>query len=146
MTVRHPVDVRCQDGAMGVTVALLVVVLAATVATAGAAVVDLAVGATRARTAADAAALAAAGTSPLVAPDGRANTRAVAAEAAAANGARLTAIGLAGQPLRYAVTVEVVPTTSWVRRAVGTLQARAAAGVRPRRDVSTPAAAGGAGG
>lgn len=106
--------------------ALATVVAAATVTAAA----DYAAATARARAAADASALAAAGTSPLVATtDGEPVT--TARRVAHANAAVLTRWDDAGWPLRFTVTVEVAPTTRWVRRLVGRVSASATGAVRP---------------
>lgn len=130
----HPEPSRGRDrGFVGVTVVLAVAIAVALAAVAGVAVVDLAVTAQRARAAADAAVLAAAGTSPLVAPGRQADPAAVAGTVAKANGARLVRVELRGAPLHYAAEVEMEAATGWVQEVIGPLSARAAAGVRPRR-------------
>ena len=119
-------------GSIGM-VTVAAVALFAVVAGAGmVAVTDLAVTASRARAAADGAALAGAGTSPLVAPGATDGPDAVAREVARANGADFLRGDAAAWPLRYGVTVQVAPRTAWVRRVVGPLEAQAFAGVRPR--------------
>lgn len=124
-----------QTGAIGLTTALVAVLLLTAAAAALTAVADLAVTSARARAAADAAALAAAAMSPLVtgdADDGRVAAADAARRAARANGARLLATDLTGWPLRVGVEVALQPTTPWVRRLGTPLRAGATAGVRPR--------------
>ncbi len=92
-------------------------------------VVDVSLAAARARTAADAAALAAMSSSPLAGGD---DAPAVAARAAAAaNGARIAATDDRGWPLRYAVHAAVAPRTRVARSVVAVVQTRATAAVRP---------------
>ena len=123
------------DGAAGMVV-LFAVVLFVVGAVAGiAAAGDLSVSAARARSAADAAALAGIAMSPLVAtggPDAFADPGATAREVADANRARVVDEDTAGWPLRYRVAVEVEPATGWVRRLVGPIRAEAVGAVRPR--------------
>jgi len=101
------------------------------------AVTDLGIAAARARTAADAAALAGAGASPLVGGDG--DTCDHARRGAEANDGRLlrcrpAATVAAGASVGSGIEVEVavVPRNPLVRRLVGDVRARAAAGLRPR--------------
>jgi Flp pilus assembly protein TadG len=120
----------------------LVTVLAVTlfVVAAGAglvAVTDLSATASRARAAADGAALAGAAVSPLASIDTSQQPDEAATAVTAANGAVFVRSDMRGWPLRYGVTVEVVPTTAWVRHVVGPLRAQAAGAVRP--GVPTPA-------
>lgn len=120
-------------GTAGVTL-VLGVVLAVTVGLAGVtAVGDLAVTSARARTAADAAALAAVMASPLAGGAPGSDPRAEAERLAGANHADLLAVQPRGWPLRYGVTVAVQPSTAWVRRVVGPLRAGAVAALRPQR-------------
>lgn len=122
-----------EDGAAGLTV-ILGAVLVVTVGLAGVTTVaDLALTSARARTAADAAALAAVGTSPLAAGAASDDPRAAARRLAAANHAQVVDLQAHGWPLRYGVTVAVQPSTPWVRGLVGPLQAGAVAALRPRR-------------
>lgn len=100
------------------------------------AVTDLGIAAARARTAADAAALAGAGASPLIGGDG--DTCDDARRGAEANDGRLlrcrsAATVAAGASAGSAVEVEVAvePRNALVRRLVGDVRARAAAGLRP---------------
>lgn len=136
-SVSHPTAVGRDDGAAGM-VTLFAVVLMLIGAVAGiAAAGDLSVTAARARSAADAAALAGIAMSPLVAAGDLAAfddvmAGAAAREVAHANRARLVADDTGGWPLRYRVTVEVEPATGWVRRLVGPARAEAIAAVRPR--------------
>lgn len=88
-------------------------------------VVDLGVASARARTAADAAALAAMSTSPLVGGDGQPDGPASAL--ARANGAEIVSTDRSQWPLQIAVEVRVAPTVALVRRVVGPVRARAAA-------------------
>ena len=97
---------------------------------------DLAWTAARARSAADAAALAGMATSPLVTPLPETSPQEAARTVATANGAAVVRSDLRGWPLRYRVTVRVEPALGWVRRALGQVTARAAAGVRPRTPTS----------
>lgn len=138
------------DGSIATLTVLSVVAVLAAVGPALVAVTDLGAAASRARAAADAAALAGAGTSFLVAGGGAALAGGwpVGADAdagedaatpdraaravAAANGADFVRSDVRGWPLRYGVTVEVIPRTAWVRRIVGPLRAEAVAAVRPR--------------
>lgn len=119
-----------ERGAVALTAVLSALLLTAGAAAALSAVGDLASAVARARTAADAAALAGAGASPLVTPGGG-DPRRAAAEVAAANGGRLIGVDDDAWPLGYAVTVEVQPATRWIRRIVGPVRAGAVAGVRP---------------
>ncbi|MPZ73983.1 MAG: hypothetical protein GEU74_12270 [Nitriliruptorales bacterium] len=110
--------------------ALLVVSVAGVVA-----VADLAVTSAQARAAADASALAAVATSPLLAaPGGGGEAAAVAAarSTASRNGATLAATDLQRWPLRIHLEVTVTPRTPWLRRIVGPMTAGATAAVRPR--------------
>lgn len=143
-TVRHTrgVAARCDAGAAGLVTLSAVALMTALVAVTLGGVVDVASTAARARTAADAAALAAAATSPLVAGIGASQRPADAAgEAAAANGARLLGTDLRDWPLRVEVRVSLLPRTPWARRIVGPSEARAVAGVRPTGTVSAADAA-----
>lgn len=129
-------------GAAGLTV-VLGTMLVLTVAVAGVtAVADLALTSARARTAADAAALAAVGVSPLArgatgagasGAGAGVDPHAQARRLAAANDAEVVDIEPLGWPLRYGVTVAVDPSTEWVRRLVGPVRAGAVAALRPRR-------------
>ena len=127
---------RCSDddGAIAIVTILALVLFTTGVLAGLAAAGDLSLAAARARTAADAAALAGIGASPLV---GVASARAPAEAArtvARANGARLVREDTGRWPLRYGVTVEVEPATGWVRRIVGPVRAEAVGAARPRRD------------
>ena len=123
-----------EHGTAAVSTVMLLVLLLTVGAAAVIGVTDLAAATARARTAADAAALAAAGTSPLVAGahEPRDTPADAARRVAQANDARLLAIRLAQWPLRVTVEVQVEPATAWVRRAAGRITATAAAAVRPR--------------
>lgn len=110
------------------SVLVLVVGLAAVTA-----VADLAVTSARARVAADAAALAAVGASPLAGGAAHRDPRAQAQRLAAANHAELVDVQAGGWPLRYGVTVAVEPRTPWVAQLVGSVRAGAVAALRPRR-------------
>ena len=112
------------------TVALLTAAGAGLVA-----VGDLAWTAARARSAADAAALAGMATSPLVTPLSSSSPQEAARAVATANAAAVVRDDLRHWPLRYRVTVRVEPALGWVRRLVGEVTARAAAGVRPRTPI-----------
>jgi hypothetical protein len=98
---------------------------------------DVAVAAARARTAADAAALAAIAASPLVGGDN--DPAAAAAEVATANGARVASLSTGGGtpvrdggwPRRVEVSVIVEPVSVLVRGIVPRLESRAAAEARP---------------
>lgn len=99
-------------------------------------VTELGVAAARARTAADAAALAGAGAAPLLGGEG--DTCDQARRVAEANGARVvrcreaaTGAAWAAQGTGVEVEVAVVPTVPLVRAVVGDVRARAAAGLRP---------------
>jgi hypothetical protein len=123
-------------GSAGLTL-ILGAVLMVTVALAGVtAVADLALTSARARSAADAAALAAVATSPLAGGGAGADPRAEAQRLAAANRADIVELAPHGWPLRYGVTVAVEPSTTWVRRLVGPVRAGAVAALRPRRTPS----------
>jgi hypothetical protein len=100
--------------------------------TAVAAVGDVTLTAARARAAADAAALAAVGTSPLVS-GGRSSPRVAAEQTAHANDAEVVAVDAQGWPLRYGVTVTVQPALAWVAAITSGQQARSVAAVRPIR-------------
>lgn len=103
-------------------------------------VADIGVTAARARTAADAAALAAVGTAPLLGGDGSACT--AAREVAEANGAEVVRCELGeassgGQPNPgVRVEVETRPTSPIARTLVAAIPARAAAALRPRDALS----------
>lgn len=129
-------------------VALLVVMAAFVLGAAGlvvlGAVNDLAVTAARARTAADAAALAAVGATPLLGGDG--DACAAASAAADANHARLVRCQSAdgsgtGAVARSGVLVEiaVTPDQQLVRAVAGEIHARAAADLRPSSAPPLPA-------
>ena len=124
--------VRGQEGAAGLTTVLAVWIALAVTGVVLASAGDLAFTAARARAAADAAALAAMATSPLVGPSPLEDARATAQRVAAANGATITRGDDTGWPLRYRVTVTVQPRTALVSRTVGPVAATAMAGVRPR--------------
>lgn len=122
------------------TVALLLVIAQFVLSAAGlvvlAVVTDVAITTAKARTAADAAALAAVGATPLLGGDG--DTCAAASDAAAANGARVVrchemavpaAPTQAGSGIRVDVTLS--PAGAFVRRLTGEVRASAAAGLRP---------------
>ena len=125
-----------QDGAMGIVVVLAVAVLFPMVGALLAGAGDVLVAAARARSAADAAALAGMAASPLVTSPadsaGGASPEAAARRIAASNGAGLTSSDVRGWPLRYRAGVEVAPRLAWVRRIVGSVGATATAAVRPR--------------
>ena len=120
-----------QDGAAAVTTLLAMAVVLSGVLGVLAAAGDLTTTTARARATADAAALAAAGTSPLVAPAADETPLAAARAVASANGGTLVETDDDQWPLRYGVTVEVAPSTGWVRRIIGPIRARATGGVRP---------------
>lgn len=123
----------CRDHGAAGLVTLFAAVLILVVATAGiTAAGDLSVTAARARAAADAAALAGMATSPLVGFGDVQAADDAAGRVAEANRGRLIGTRTSAWPLRYGVTVEMDPLTSWVRRFVGPVRAKAAAGVRPR--------------
>ena len=140
----HRVPVQHHDDGAAGMVTLFAVLLFLGAAIAGiAAAGDLGVTAARARSAADAAALAGIATSPLVsAGDPGAFTDppagAAARQVAAANQARLVGDDTGGWPLRYRVTVEVEPATGWVRGLVGPVRAEAVGAVRPRLPPAPP--------
>lgn len=124
---------RDDSGAAGLTM-ILGAVLLVTAGLAGAtAVADLALTSARARTAADAAALAALGVSPLAAGSPHLDPRSQARSLATANHATVVRFDDDGWPLRYGVTVAVEPATAWVKRLVGPVRAGAVAALRPRR-------------
>lgn len=123
-----------EGGAIAIVTVLALVLFTTGVLAGLAAAGDVSLAAARARTAADAAALAGAGASPLTAPTPADDPREQAARVARANGARLVAQDLDHWPLRYGVTVEVDPATAWVGRIVRPVRARATGGVRPRQD------------
>ena len=124
-----------ERGAAGLTVVLGAVVVLVVGLAGVTAIADLALTSARARVAADAAALAAVGASPLAGAGAGApaDPQAQARQLAAANDAELVATDDFGWPLRYGVTVAVQPSTAWVRRLVGPVRAGAAAALRPRR-------------
>jgi len=105
-------------------------------------VTDVGVAAARARTAADAAALAAVGTAPLLGGNG--DACAAARRTAEANGAEVLRCMLGeattgGSPQPAAqVEVEVPPAGSLARAVVPAVPARAAAALRPRDAVDRP--------
>jgi hypothetical protein len=124
-----------ERGAIGLLVLLAMLVFSAAALVVLVAVTDVAVTVARARTAADAAALAAVAAAPLLGGDG--DTCRAAAEAAAANGARLLACrplavpgapDLAGSGVR--VEVALVPGGRWGRLLDNDVRAAAAAGLR----------------
>jgi hypothetical protein len=121
-----------ERGSVAVTTVVQLVLLLTVGAAALIGVADLAVASGRARIAADAAALSAAGTSPLVAVTRPERPEDAARRTAVANHARLRSTNLTGWPLRVSVEVEVQPATAWVRHAAGPVTATATAGVRPR--------------
>jgi hypothetical protein len=125
---------RDQEGAVGLTTVLATTVALTVTGVLLAGAGDLAFTAARARAAADAAALAAMGTSPLVGASRQqpAAAPAAARQVAAANGASVKGLDDTGWPLRYRVTVAVQPRTGLVARLVGPVDAIAVAGVRPR--------------
>ena len=128
---------HAERGSAAVSTVLLLALMLTVGAAAVIGVTDLAAATAHARTAADAAALAAAGTSPLVpgpkGPRGRPEMPADAARRVAeANDARLLTTQLDQWPLRVTVEVQVQPVTAWVRRAAGPITATATAAVRPR--------------
>lgn len=131
-----------EGGSIATLTVLSVIAVLAAVGPALVAVTDFAATAARARAVADAAALAGAGTSFLVsggplaggppAGDAAAAPDGAARQVTAANGAVFVRSDLRSWPLRYGVTVEVVPRTGWVRAIAGPLRAGAVAAVRPR--------------
>ena len=132
MSLVRTIRCRGDDGAIAVVTMLALVLFTTGVLAGLAAAADLSLAAARARTAADAAALAGMAASPLVAV-GTGDTPGEAARIVArANGARLVAEDTDRWPLRYRVTVEVAPATAWVGRIVGPVRAQAVGAVRPR--------------
>ena len=124
---------HAEDGAIAIVTIFSLTLFTTGVLAGLAAAADLSLAAARARTAADAAALAGMGASPLVAVGTERTAEEAAREVARANNARLVEEDTDRWPLRYAVTVEVEPATAWVRRLVGPVQAKAVGAVRPRR-------------
>ena len=121
---RHP-----EHGAVGLFVLFAGLMLSGLLCTLILAVTDVSIAAARARTAADAAALAAAAASPLVGGDDQ--PAAAAAALAAANGARLDGVGLAGWPVEVHVEVIAEPSTPLLAELGGAVRASATAEVRP---------------
>lgn len=124
--------VNADRGSIAVVTVLAMLLVLAVMGPALVAVTDLSVTAARARAAADAAALAGAATSPLVARGAPEHPDAAARAVTRANTAVFVRSDLRNWPLRYGVTVEVAPQTSWVRRIVGALREEAVGAVRPR--------------
>lgn len=124
-----------ERGGIALTLGVLLTAVGAVVALLLLAVVDLATTSGRAGTAADAAALAAIGSSPVVGGDGQPCL--AAAALATANGARLTrclADAAAGWPLRVEVHVVARPSSPWLQRLDATMMGmsgRSAAVARP---------------
>ncbi|MGH8887138.1 MAG: hypothetical protein ACRDYX_18595 [Egibacteraceae bacterium] len=127
LTAGH--STRGDGGAVG----LLTVIGGLVVAALALAVILTAAGvgvvAARARTAADAAALAAMAASPVFSGGGRPEHE--AARVASANGARLVEVDVAGWPLRVRVTVEVQPRRELGGMLMPPLRAHATAAARP---------------
>jgi murein DD-endopeptidase MepM/ murein hydrolase activator NlpD len=121
-----------QRGSIGVAVLLAALLVGGAGATLLGAATDLGSSAIRARTAAEAAALAAAGVSPLA--GGAGDPRQAAAAAAAANGAELVACCAGGAPLETEATARVEPKHRLVRLMHPQVRATARAGLRPPPD------------
>lgn len=119
-----------EDGGIAIVSAVTAMLLSVAALGLTSAVLDYGVAAARARTAADAAALAAMSASPLAAGTGTPGPRAdVVAEA---NGARVRRIDDDAWPLRVRVVVEVMPRSRAVSALTGAVEATATAQVRPR--------------
>ncbi|MPZ86682.1 MAG: hypothetical protein GEU81_01150 [Nitriliruptorales bacterium] len=132
-----------EQGAVALLVLMAMFVLSAAGLVVLGAVTDLAVTAARARTAADSAALAAVGATPLLGGDG--DTCAAASDAAEANNGRLVRCESAGAPGASGATgsgvlveVAVAPDRQLVRTLAGDIQAKAAAGLRPTSGPTLP--------
>jgi len=120
-----------ERGAVGLLAAVSMLVVLAGGLFVLALVTDLAVTAARARTAADAAALAGAGSAPLLGGDG--DVCAAAERAAAANGAVVTRCRALPGAAGVEVAVAVAPRSPLLSPLTGPVPARAAAALRPPR-------------
>ena len=133
MTVRGSVARKGagEDGAAGAVLLLAAVVMLAVTVPIVVAVIDVSATAARARGAADAAALAAMTTSPVLTTGDHEDAVTAARTVARANGTRLVETDKAGWPLRFSAEVEAIPALPWVARLTGGLRERATAALRP---------------